>query len=167
MNKGFTLLFASLIASLFLSLGLAIANITLSQLILSSAGRDSQFAFYNADTGVECALYYENKVENSDGSSFFPTDYRIHVPSSIDCGDGPVAGTMTHTGTGNFATTTTTYVINPSTSCDASSPSFTVEIHKKPALPTGTYYTTIQSRGYNTCDAASPRRVERGLQVVY
>ncbi|MDO8561922.1 MAG: hypothetical protein Q7S05_03790, partial [bacterium] len=34
-------------------------EITQKQVILSSLGRDSQFAFYTADTGAECALYWD------------------------------------------------------------------------------------------------------------
>ena len=56
-QKGFTLLLAALVASITLSLGAAIYSITLKQITLSSIGRDSQFAFYAADTLSECALY--------------------------------------------------------------------------------------------------------------
>ena len=40
---------------------ISIYNITLKELILSSYGRNSQFAFYAADTGLECALYWNIK----------------------------------------------------------------------------------------------------------
>lgn len=58
-NRGFTLLLAALIASTVLSLGSSIFLIAQKQLLLSSAGRDSQFAFYAADAGAECALYWD------------------------------------------------------------------------------------------------------------
>lgn len=58
-EKGFTLLLAALIASIVLSLGVSIAGLIQKELILSSTGRDSQFAFYAADSGAECALYWD------------------------------------------------------------------------------------------------------------
>ena len=58
-DKGFTLLLASLIASIVLAIGISIFSIAHKQLILSSIGRDSQFAFYAADTGAECALFWD------------------------------------------------------------------------------------------------------------
>ncbi len=58
-DKGFTLLLAALIASIVLSLGGAIFSIAQKELALSSVGRNSQFAFYAADTAAECALYWD------------------------------------------------------------------------------------------------------------
>lgn len=58
-ERGFTLLMAALVGSLVLSLGLSIVAIARKSVTLSSIGRDSQFAFYAADTGAECALYWD------------------------------------------------------------------------------------------------------------
>lgn len=58
-QKGFTLLLAALVASIVLALGAAIFSIAQKQLTLSAIGRDSQFAFYAADTAAECALYWD------------------------------------------------------------------------------------------------------------
>jgi hypothetical protein len=58
-ERGFTILLAALIASLVLALGISIFTIAQKQLILSSIGRNSQFAFYAADTAAECALYWD------------------------------------------------------------------------------------------------------------
>jgi hypothetical protein len=58
-QSGFTLLLAALAASIALSLGSAIFSITTKEIQLSSIGRDSQFAFYAADTAAECALYWD------------------------------------------------------------------------------------------------------------
>jgi hypothetical protein len=59
--SGFTLLLASIIASVLLSLGLSMFVIAQKEIILSSLGRDSQYAFYAADAGAECALYWDFK----------------------------------------------------------------------------------------------------------
>ena len=58
-ERGFTLLLAALVASIVLALGTAIFEIAQKQVTLSSIGRDSQFAFYAADTIAECALYWD------------------------------------------------------------------------------------------------------------
>lgn len=60
-SRGFTLLLASLVASIVLSLGMSIFELAQKSIILSSIGRDSQFAFYAADSGAECALYWDSR----------------------------------------------------------------------------------------------------------
>ncbi len=60
-ERGFTLFYAVLVASLLLALGLAIFNITYKELILSSGARESAVAFYAADAGLECALFWDRK----------------------------------------------------------------------------------------------------------
>lgn len=61
--RGFTLLLAALIASIVMALGGSIFTIAQKQVTLSSIGRDSQFAFYAADTAAECALYWDIRFE--------------------------------------------------------------------------------------------------------
>lgn len=57
-QNGFTLLFAVLAATLVLSVGASIISIAVRQVLLSGTGRESQYAFYAANTGIECALYW-------------------------------------------------------------------------------------------------------------
>lgn len=64
-QRGFTILFAVLIASIMLAIGIAIFDITVRELRLSSVARESQFAIYAAETGVECALYWDSKYSGS------------------------------------------------------------------------------------------------------
>jgi hypothetical protein len=61
LSAGFTLFYAVLVASLLLAIGLAIFNITFKEVVLSSGARESANAFYAADTGLECALYWDLK----------------------------------------------------------------------------------------------------------
>lgn len=75
-QRGFTLLLAALVASIVLSLGAAIYSIAFKQVTLSSIGRDSQFAFYAADTLAECALYYDVRLNLMSTTS---------PPATIDC----------------------------------------------------------------------------------
>ncbi len=60
-QRGFTLLLAALIASIVLALGASIFDIAQKEVELSSIGRNSQFAFYAADTAAECALYWDSR----------------------------------------------------------------------------------------------------------
>src|SRR3990167_11151100 len=60
-QRGFTLLFAVLIGSLLFSVGIAIAHLSLKEIVLSSAGKESEKAFFAADTGTECALYWDRR----------------------------------------------------------------------------------------------------------
>lgn len=59
-TRGFTLLLAVLAASIALVLGTSIFQIAVKQVKLSSISRDSEYAFYAADTAAECALYWNN-----------------------------------------------------------------------------------------------------------
>ncbi|MEK7075414.1 MAG: pilus assembly PilX N-terminal domain-containing protein [Patescibacteria group bacterium] len=138
-KKGFTLLMATVISSLLLSIGISIYNITLKELILSSYGRNSQFAFYAADTGLECALYWNIKKD-----AFSTT-----TPSTIEC-DGK---TIENVGGGPISTFNINF--SPEPFCA------TVTVDKSGSR------TIIESRGYNTCNVDNPRRVERGMRITY
>jgi hypothetical protein len=61
-NKGYTLLFAVLVASLVLAIGLYILSVSRQQFILSETARDSMNAFYAADSGLSCALALKNDI---------------------------------------------------------------------------------------------------------
>lgn len=62
-ERGFTILFAALVASLVLTLGISVFSVAQKQVILSSLGRSSQYAFYAADTSAECALYWDVRYD--------------------------------------------------------------------------------------------------------
>ncbi|MFQ5661814.1 MAG: hypothetical protein ACE5F2_00995 [Candidatus Paceibacteria bacterium] len=143
-NKGFALLYSVLVASVLLAIGLAIFNITIKELLLSSLGRDSQFAFYAADTGAECALYWDFKA----GA------FASSTPSSIECADTVIddMGGKPYGVPNEF-----TLDFSPEPYC------VTVSVTKYDAP----LRTVIESRGYNTCDVTNPRRVERAIRATY
>lgn len=87
-QKGFTLFVAVVISSLLLSIGLSLSNILLKQLVFSTTGRESQIAFYAADSGAECALYWDRK--NADGSTSLDGAFATTTPTNIEilCGTG-------------------------------------------------------------------------------
>lgn len=61
LSRGFALLIASLVASVVLLLASAIFDIAQKQVMLASISQQSQYAFYAADTGAECALYWDDR----------------------------------------------------------------------------------------------------------
>ena len=146
-HNGFALLYAVLISSILLAIGLAIFNLTIKELLLSSLGRDSQFAFYAADTGAECALYWDfDEVDAFATSS---------PAASVNCGNKNVP--VTATGGDGVYERTFDIDFSPEPYCAVVS----VTKYESPLK------TIIESRGYNTCDTANPRRVERAIRVTY
>jgi len=155
-NKGYTLLFAVLVSSLVLSVGISILNINKKEYLLASSARESTIAFYAADSALECAAYYDLNQDR-----FSRADYVTHVscaggqPRISDAGDLFV---------NNGGTTVASFDLNLNNISCA-----TVTVTKG---PTGT---SIQSRGYNIgwnsatskCNLPSPKRVERVLYYTY
>lgn len=148
-EKGFTLLVAVLVSGVLMAIGLAIFNITIKEVLLSSTGRDSQFAFYAADSGIECALYWDLK-----GGGFSTT-----TDTSINCNDTP----MTVGAAVYGVPTEFTFEVGGSFEVDGFCS--IVEITKSETHPR----TTIESKGYNTdCnDTVNPRRIERAIRATY
>lgn len=174
-SKGFTIFFATLVASLALAIGLAIYDITLRQLDLSTTVIQSQYAMYAADSGVECALYWDGKYGGT--GSAFATSSASSVPASgTVCGSYDMAAQGTPptpfaaepTGwsawrvVSDASSATTTFTLTfPSYSYCA-----TVEVAKT-VSGTGVISTTVFSHGFNTCAANAQNQLERELKVSY
>ena len=56
-SRGFVILFAVTISSIILAIALGVANIALKEIKFSTNARDTNDAFFAADTGVELALF--------------------------------------------------------------------------------------------------------------
>jgi hypothetical protein len=159
--KGFTLFFAMLAASLALSIGLAIFDITLRELELSSTVAQSEYAIYAADSGAECALYWDAKY-NGAGTAFATSSQSSPPTSGILCNnlDIAAAAVAAHTWplstNGSAATTTFTLTFSPQPYCA------TVTVAKS-GNPSAT---DITSDGFNTCSGGG-LQVERVLYVNY
>ncbi|MES2223365.1 MAG: pilus assembly PilX N-terminal domain-containing protein [Patescibacteria group bacterium] len=158
---GFTLLFASLIGSLVFTIGIAILNISLKQLTLTSAGRESQQSFYAADAGSECALLLDRGAGDSDCQAGF-FGVASTSPSGISICDKDMdeyvtsrAGlpkcfgqdiTITSVAEGDHVTSTFDLKDNPDTNI-----CFGVTVTKTPNSDSSEVNSVIESRGYNTC----------------
>lgn len=159
-NKGYTLLFAVLVSALVLSVGISILNISKKEFLLASSARESTIAFFAADSGLECASYFDSQ------GVFYPND--DSYKTIINCfGNQPKqhnGSTPLYTSASPLSIYTFDMSINDR-SC--------VSIKVSTDHATGS--TTIESRGYNlgwstasnNCDLASPRRVERALYYNY
>lgn len=167
-NKGYTLLFAVLVSSIVLAIGISILNISKKEFLLASSARESTSAFYAADSGLECAMF-NNKAGYISTTS----------PYSVSCVD------VTKTFQVDFS------AINPSPATSANpataffdlklndSTCAIVQIDKyyEPSATPGNFRlrTRIISRGYNVgwneaagkCNEPSPRRVERALRFTF
>lgn len=160
-TRGITLLIAVILSSVILSVTLSLLDITYKQVILASSAKQSQYAFYAADSAMECVLYWD---QQKDAFDYTATPY---LTSGITCADPMgVAQTIIPLNAPNSSvqggSSRTTIFYLP---CGA-------------AMGGGTYgyvsitkanggATSIYTAGYSSCSAADPRRIERGLKISY
>lgn len=173
--RGFTIFFATLVASLALAIGLAIYDITVRQLSLSTTMIQSQYAIFAADSGAECALYWDSKYGGS-GSAFATSSTSSYATSNIVCGSYDVAAHGTApvpfnnvvsswsgwavASNASAATTTFTLTFSGVNYCAL------VEVGKY-TDGSGVVHTRIFSHGYNTCYTNAQNQLERELKVSY
>lgn len=162
-TKGFTLLTSIVVTSMLLLVSFIVADIALKQLVLSYANQESQFSFYNADTGLECAEYWD--LSPNVGTSAFSST----TSGSLTCNNENVfSNSQTVPAHGSYPTQMSTI----GGVSDGYPSSFMIDnlahgcvIVNVTKNVNGT--TLIESFGYNTCDTTSDRRFERGIKVQY
>ncbi len=165
--------YALLVSSLALAIGASIFDITLREIDLSNAATQSQYAVYVADSGAECALYWDSKYSGNGGSAFATSSADGQFATSgvvcngVDVAAAAVAATPTtwpQSTTASAATTTFTIAGVPivKNGQTIQTPCALVSISKlgNPSV------TTVTSHGYNTC-VAGPLQLERVFQVSY
>ncbi len=64
-NKGFVLLFSILISSMILMIALGMVNIAYKEIRFGTSVKESNEAFFAADTGAECVLYNDKNTSTS------------------------------------------------------------------------------------------------------
>jgi len=133
-----------LLISVVLVVGLGVFDIILGEIILSIAGRESQKSLYAADSGIECALYWDLKQSSFNSSSY-----------TINCAGKQIQGGM-------VASTTTFDLTFDNNACAI------VNVNKANPIQT-----VIVSRGYNMsgesglCNSTNPKKVERAMRNAY
>lgn len=173
-----------LVASLALAVGAAIYDLTVREIDLSAAASQSQYAIYAADTGVECALYWDAKAPIFNGlpSIFATSSESAAFNGTADCNGQNIRAVGTEPSP--FADPPIgwlAWTVNAPSGQKTATTTFTLAIPTS-ALPVQTYcakvdvgkvtisnilYTTVISRGYNNCNSFGPPRLERTLRVSY
>ncbi|MEK7194060.1 MAG: pilus assembly PilX N-terminal domain-containing protein [Patescibacteria group bacterium] len=145
-EKGFTLFIAIVITATLLLVSTGIISVAVKEAFLTTANRHSQEAFYAADSGLECALFWD--LKNPSQSAFSLTQ-----TSSITCNQQVFPSVGGPSGQSKF-----TITFPPGPNC--------VEVYvikRAVQIPK----TTIEAYGYNTCNLNDPRRVQRAIRVKY
>lgn len=154
-SRGFTLLLAALVSSITLAIGVSIFEITQKQVILSSLSKDSQYAFYTADTGAECALYWDVKHD-----AFATTTPPAITPLTCASANGDPNIDVTHGSLNSYPITFTLEDFTIGAYCAR------VTVTKNASNPK----TVIHSDGYSTdCGsiATNPRALQRSVEIRY
>jgi hypothetical protein len=157
-QRGIALYMAVTVTGVLVLVSFAILNVTIRQLSITSAARDSQAAFFAADSGIECALFWDLKNNIGgvpSGISAFSTSSHA---ATVDCNGMTVPSLLTMPG-GQNGTSTFSFDFPPDHFC------VTVQVGK--AYQGNIPVTHIESRGYNSCDPDNLRKVERGIKVDY
>ncbi len=174
-EKGFTLLFAVLVSTLVVSIGASIISIALRQTILSGTSRESQYAFYAANTVLECAYYWDvtNPLIFQTGEAGIAwVEPEDTVADDITCAGRQIMKDSSWVLDSSSETTFQIEVfdIDPSDASpeDASVRRCGMATVRKIIQADGKITTQIEAKGYNTdCNLDNPRMVERGLFQQY
>lgn len=159
-KNGFALLIAVIFMSVMLAIGLALGSISYKQQVLASDAIRSQYAFYAADAGLECALFADQQMS----PSLFAYAPDPAPAPSLTCGDATTAS-----GYPTMSRSASQWVIKTRLSMDSNTRCADVTVYK-PASSSGTTY--IFSQGYDvSCSTVSSpsgaRFTARGIQVHY
>lgn len=152
-NKGIAIYVAVTITAALILVSFSVISLALKQIVISSTARDSQSAFYAADSGVECALFWDLK---NTGGSLFATSTGNQTISCNNISSTVTKSVNLSTGVG---TSTFSYSFTPDPYC------VTVWVTK--SYNGNTIKTNIEARGYNSCSTTNERRVERAIRANY
>lgn len=161
-KKGFALLFVVVLSSIILSVALGIADVSFKEVLFSTSTKASNEAFYAADTGVECALYWDLHS----GISAFGKNPNIPPYYITQC---------TNTIIDIYSTSPSPYgtwtfylpgLGRSGKSCAK------VVVTKTQGVPPASDITNILSSGYDIgenldCSSTSTNRLERQIEVNY
>ncbi len=164
--RGAALIFAVIFTAVVLSIGISLADISYKQVILTSLVKQSSYAFYAADAGLECVLEMDQQYDTFDLSTEPIGTNAVNSP--IYCEGQSFPSKFTSSGTQNSQITTTIQIPCPTGSNTTSNA--TVYVYKSAAgyvINGNTYHALIYANGFNNCNASDPARVERGIIARY
>lgn len=158
-QQGFALFIAVIFMSVMLSFGLALGSLSYKQQMLASSAIQSQYAFYAADSALECALY----ADQQQGLFAFNSDVSTPAPV-MTCDSATPFSPPTV-----LSRTLSQWVIFTRLSMDSDKRCAEVTVYK-PAPGSGTTYIFAQGYDVSCSTVASPggaRFVARGLNAHY
>lgn len=146
-NSGFVILFAVTLAAILLSIALGVSNVALREIKFGTSAKDTNEAFFAADTGAECALVNDKSTSHSFVSTGSTGNIQCLGNTITLNGSSPVwSFNISGLGAGNNPQGCATVTVNKTN-------------------PT----TVVTSKGYNNsgCNTNSSTAVERQLEVRY
>lgn len=169
-QKGIAIFIAVISVSALMLIALAISDIAYKEQIISYSGRGSKVAFNAADTGVECAMFYDLKGGPT-GLSSFKTPANPSALGDLRCADTLITN-FDEDVVSSSIVVTTFYFNFP-----ASDPkSCAIVSVSKENAGGDVINTKIESRGYNNnclgqpnniTISEGPRNLERSFRVTY
>ncbi|HEY4515579.1 MAG TPA: pilus assembly PilX N-terminal domain-containing protein [Candidatus Paceibacterota bacterium] len=160
-KAGYSMFIAVIIMASLTIIAFSVINISVKETQFATSNRESQYAIFAADAGIECALYWDGQTNAFSTSTL----------NSITCAGNPsVAGgqaisgttTLSRIGGGGSSNPTSVFGLTFNNGANPTNACVIVTVTKNPNASTYIY-----SRGYNNCDLSDPRRVERGIEVRY
>jgi hypothetical protein len=157
-SSGFVLLFAVTLSAILLSIALGVSNITFRELRFSTNARDTNDAFFAADTGLECAEFYDKSTSHI---------FEEGGGTSIKCiGNHDITVTRGFEGDSNafFWSFTLSGLNSGGQGCA------NVTVDKRWVTDGYHTYTVVTSDGYNNGDSTctpTSNRVEREIKSEY
>lgn len=167
MKNGFALLLSLIVTSILLVVGLGVSGVAFREIQLSGFGNQSEIAFYAAETGLECGMYWDKVMapvltddgdDTNDNASVFVDGSPVPPPiscNSVDITPSPLIDSSGDTVEFNLGSGNTPCAEVDVTKIEEASHPGSLAWAK----------TTITSTGYNTCDDSDPRRVGRVLEL--
>lgn len=137
-NRAFVILFAVTLSAILLSIALGVSNITFKEMKFGTNARDTNDAFFAADTGIESVLYQDKDsatypMPNEGGTETF------NPPPIVGLGS-------------NGASCAIVSIKKDNTD---------------PAMPITTVISKGYNTGDNNCLSSNPDRIEREIKVSY
>lgn len=144
--SGFVLLYTMILSSIILAVTFGVTNIALKETNFSISARAANDAFFAADTGAECALFYDKA--SSDAFS--------GAEISMECGGNPSEVVLNSSGADSWY-----FEVNGLG--ESQRACARVTLTRDQTL----FSTTIVSKGYSNCDVNLGNVVERELKISY
>jgi hypothetical protein len=172
-GNGFAMLFAVLLSSVLISIGLSIFNISIKELSIATAEKDSIQAYYSADSARECFIFWDivrgafpacldNNCSNpGDVSTGVVGDQTVN---GVSCASTSIPMKFTYDDSNKaFDYSSTTFFKFPGwpVAPDSGITASKTFINGSPTV----IQTIISANGHNT--GIIGRRVERGMSFTY